>query len=570
MKKKIKLKPKIKFFQSLRWKVVVSIIIFSILFFAIIVFFTGYINYRFATMAIARRNHNLARTVALTVDEEYSNRLFEEVSEIYRSIPEEIRNNPSDPAYNSYFAKVYTDEYYKLKDDLTRIVKENEISWINFHIEVDDPEKLCFVIDTDTTEDGRYGAGWQSLASNYSGIHDLFFENIDYRIIQDMDYGDTIILRAPYYRQGTDTIIGYVGVGEKRHNAEVNNLAFMVVYMALLFGLTIIIVVISLSGMRKLVIDPIISLSDAAEHFTDVQTEKEERTPVFENLNIHSNDEIGLLASSMASMEEDIYSYMDNLEDVTREQERIATELDVASKIQTSLLPKSLTGYRENPDFEVSALSRSAKEMSGDFYDFFVIDDDHIGLGVADVSDKGIPAAIFMVIASILIKSNSRRNLSPAMVLKETNHMLFERNDATMFVTVFFGIYTVSERKLTYVNAGHEYPGLYRKKEGCYTLIKEDHDLVLGVMDDIELTEREIAMEPGDRLLLYTDGIPEAINKDGSSYGEEALLQCLNTHCELKGSDIPELIRDDIDNFAHGVPQYDDMTILLFEVKDRD
>lgn len=553
---------KIKLSSSLSFKVGVSVFVFSFIYFICVIGFSGYTNTIFSTSAIAERNYCLARTIAVSLPQEYPVRLFKQVREIYDSLPSDVKDDYKSPGYKKLFEPVFTDEYYTLRQTLIKNVDNNLVSWINFHIEDSARNKVIFVIDSDIMEDGRYDAGWQGSLDNY--IHSD--RNLaEYTVHSDPEYGQTIIVRAPFYDPGSGEILGYVSVGERERNVTTNNIAFLLFFGLILLVLTLIFIVTSVGGIRRMVIDPIILLSEAATRFSKKQ-DRETSSHVFKDLGIRSNDEIGLLASSMASMEEDIHGYVDNLKNVTREKERIATELDVASRIQKSMLPSELTGYNGKLDFSISALSRSAKEMGGDFYDFFAIDDDHIGITVADVSDKGIPAALFMVISRTLIKGSALLHHNPSRVMSDANHVLCERNDESMFVTVFFGIYTVSEKKLRYVNAGHEYPAIYRADSGDYSLIEEDHDLVLGIMENVEFNERELQLNSGDRLLLYTDGIPEAINKDGSAYGESTMLACLNRSHDLRGRELLNLIRDDIDTFASGVSQFDDMTMLLLEI----
>ena len=553
---------KIKFSSSLSFKVGVSVFVFSFIYFISVIGFSGYTNTIFSTSAIAERNYCLARTVAISLPQEYPVRLFKQVKEIYDSVPADMKDDYKSPEYKKLFEPVFTDEYYDLQAILIKNVENNLVSWISFHFEDSDRNKVIFVIDSDIMEEGRYSAGWQGSLGNYvHGNNDL----AEYTVHSDPEYGQTIIGRAPFYDPDTGEQLGYVSVGERKRNVTSSNIAFLLFFGLILLVVTLIFIITSVGGIRRMVIDPIILLSDAAIKFSKKQ-DRGTSSHVFKDLNIKSRDEIGLLAESMASMEEDIHGDVDNLKTVTREKERIATELDVASRIQKSMLPSELTGYNGKLDFTISALSRSAKEMGGDFYDFFAIDDDHIGITVADASDKGIPAALFMVKSCTLIKSSALLNHNPSMVLSDANHVLCERNDESMFVTVFFGIYTVSEKKLIYVNAGHEYPAIYRADTGSYSLIDEEHDVVLGIMENIEFHERELQLNSGDKLLLYTDGLPEAINKDGSAYGESSMIDCLNRSHDITGQAVLDAIRDDIDTFAAGVAQFDDMTMLLLEI----
>ena len=259
---------------------------------------------------------------------------------------------------------------------------------------------------------------------------------------------------------------------------------------------------------------------------------------------------------------------MRDLEYMARKQERVSAELDMAARIQTKMLPVNLTGFDDRSGFSISAVTRPAREVGGDFYDYFAIDEDHIGLTVADVSDKGVPAALFMVVSKTLIKSIAQDTLSPASVLSKVNNRLIPNNDECMFVTAFFGIYSLSERKLRYVNAGHENPVVYRKEKGKYELLKEEHDMLIGVVKDTPYNERTIEFNAGDRLFLYTDGVLDASDESGLTYGTDRLIECLDRNAELPGDAVLKRVMEDLDAFAQDAEQFDDITMLLFDIDD--
>ena len=250
----------------------------------------------------------------------------------------------------------------------------------------------------------------------------------------------------------------------------------------------------------------------------------------------------------------------------SREKERIGAELNVATQIQADMLPRIFPAFPERPEFDIYASMTPAKEVGGDFYDFFLVDDDHLAMVIADVSGKGVPAALFMVIAKTLLKNAAQTGLPPKAVLEKVNNQLCENNEAEMFVTVWLGIYEISTGKLTAANAGHEYPAI-RRSGGRFELVKDRHGFVLAGMEDARYREYELELGMGDTLFLYTDGVAEAIGAANILYGTERMLATLNT---APGRCPEKLLRDvkqDIDRFVGDAPQFDDITMLAIQRK---
>ncbi len=283
-------------------------------------------------------------------------------------------------------------------------------------------------------------------------------------------------------------------------------------------------------------------------------------------LEIHTGDEIETLAEAVKTMEQEINVYIDNLTAVTAEKERIGAELDVAKHIQASMLPCIFPAFPERPELDIYATMTPAKEVGGDFYDFFLVDDDRLALVMADVSGKGVPAALFMVIAKTLLKNCAQTGLSPKAVLEKVNNQLCENNDAELFVTVWLGILEISTGKLTAANAGHEYPVL-KKAAGDYELIKDKHGFVLAGMEGARYKEYELQLEPGDKLYLYTDGVAEATDAHDELYGTDRMLNALNRYKENTCKELLVNMKADIDLFVGEAPQFDDITMLSLELR---
>ena len=245
------------------------------------------------------------------------------------------------------------------------------------------------------------------------------------------------------------------------------------------------------------------------------------------------------------------------------EKERIAAELSLATRIQLSALPKE---FPKREKFHVYASMTPAKEVGGDFYDFFMMDEDHLGLVIADASGKGVPAALFMMVSSALIRNAAVGEYSPAKVLTTVNHQLCTRNPEEMFVTVWMGVLEVSTGRLTAANAGHEYPILKRPGES-FELFKDRHGLVLGAMDGVRYREYEIQMEPGTKLFVYTDGLSEATNGSTVQFGTDRTIDALRGREDGSPEELVRAVLDAVEAFVADAPQFDDLTMLCVEYR---
>ena len=267
-------------------------------------------------------------------------------------------------------------------------------------------------------------------------------------------------------------------------------------------------------------------------------------------------------ASEFTSLSDDINQTVDTLKGyIAAAEKRIEEELQFAWQIQDSSLPKNFTFARK--DFDIYATMDPAKEIGGDFYDFFFVGPGKLALVIADVSGKGIPAALFMMRAKTAIRNLAESGKEPAEILKRANSELCEGNDADMFVTVWLGLMNLDTGVMQCANAGHEYPVLMRAG-GEYELIKDKHGLALAAMDGVSYRSYELQLNPGDKLFVYTDGVPEAINTDVEQYGTDRLLAVLNARKDEAPKDLLPEVRQDISAFAAGTDQFDDITMLGF------
>lgn len=280
---------------------------------------------------------------------------------------------------------------------------------------------------------------------------------------------------------------------------------------------------------------------------------------------IFDNDEIGDLAASVNAMSVSLKHYISDLTAVTAEKERIGAELNVATKIQADMLPQIYPAFPEREDFDLFATMDPAKEVGGDLYDYLLLDDDHLMVVVGDVSGKGVPAALFMVIAKTLLETHSIQRLSPAEIFETTNNELCKGNETGLFVTCWLGIITLSTGELRFVNAGHTHPILYHDNEFSY--VKTKPNFVLGGMEDLPYVEHTLTMEKGDRLYIYTDGVTEATDAKKELFGEERLLSAIKGTETMTAPETLKTLRGEIDKFVGDAEQFDDITMLQLILK---
>ena len=285
-------------------------------------------------------------------------------------------------------------------------------------------------------------------------------------------------------------------------------------------------------------------------------------------INISSKDELGLLAKVFNKMTRDLKKSIEKNVNEHAEKERISAELNVAATIQSSMLPSKFPLFPEKNEFDLYASIAAAKEVCGDFYDFFFINNNNLVIVIADVSGKGIPAALFMVIAKTLIKNCSSCK-SPKSVVESVNKKLCEGNEAGMFVTAFIGFYNIPTGRFSFVNAGHNPPLFKKSGASSFEYLKTAPCLLMGFFDNAEYHEEEIFVESGDILCLYTDGVTEAMNENRELFGEQRLLEAANRSADFSLHDMLCAIKQDVDDFAEDVEQADDITMLALRIADR-
>ena len=279
-----------------------------------------------------------------------------------------------------------------------------------------------------------------------------------------------------------------------------------------------------------------------------------------------TGDEVEELAESFASVSHKTVEYLETVKRVTAEKERIGAELSLATQIQAAMLPHIVPAFPDRKDFDVVGSMDPAKEVGGDFYDYFLVDDDHLCMVIADVSGKGVPAALFMMASKIILQSVAMLGASPAEILYKTNQAICSNNEAGMFVTVWVGILELSTGKLTCANAGHEYPVL-RQPDGRYELFKDKHGFVLGGMAGSRYREYELQLQPGARLFVYTDGVPEATSAEEELFGTGRMMDALNQQPDAEPMEVLQNVKKAVNAFVRDAQQFDDLTMLCMEYR---
>lgn len=476
----------------------------------------------------------------------------------------------------------------KLNDALERMnsYKENSrVSYIYlvYYPDASHPENMRYVLYANTDADRAAGfedsvinspCGAEYTDNMWKGFYDAQFGGKDeirfLENITSIDDSEVLMLTAfaPVYdREGNAVcviggdIFADIVIGHTRSYLMSVALFAIIIFVVGTLGFVLI-------GNRY-ILKPVEDITKSTGEFVDAVG----RVEAPENLtygvvNVRDDTELRDLSRQLAHMMATTKDYMVNLKQVTAEKERIGAELSVASQIQADMLPRIFPPFPDRKEFDLYASMVPAKEVGGDFYDFFMADEDHLVMVMADVSGKGVPAALFMVIARTLIKnrSQSQMSLSPAEILADVNGQLCEGNEEGMFVTVWLGILNISTGKGMAANAGHEHPAV-RRAGGQFELVKYRHSPALAVMEGIRFREHEFQLNQGDTLYIYTDGVPEATNSEEELFGEERLLAALNREPDADPEKLLWNMAEDMDAFMAGAPQFDDTTMLALKMK---
>lgn len=317
--------------------------------------------------------------------------------------------------------------------------------------------------------------------------------------------------------------------------------------------------------LHRLVLKPVVSIEKGIHGYSSDKRSEDVR-PYLEDISHTTSGEIGILAGDVSDLIAEIDRYIDEVSQAAAEKERINAELELASRIQRDALPEAWPAFPDRREFDIYASMTPAKEVGGDFYDLFFTDESHLCIIVADVSGKGVPAALFMMKSKNILYNKAMLIESPARILEEANDLIWRNNRERMFVTVWIGILDVSTGELTAANAGHEYPAICRS-DGRFELCKDPHGFVLGGAEGMKYKEYQLDLKPGDKVFIYTDGVPEAADTQRKLFGLERMVEALNTDPAASCEKVLSNVRAGVDRYVKEADPFDDLTMLCLEYK---
>lgn len=452
------------------------------------------------------------------------------------------------------------DDYYDSIQEFLNDAQENtNIQY--YYVIVLEEDTVAYIWDADAIEAGNALGARDEYSENGKEIAQAEMQPnppAAMHVADDPIYGFLATVYAPIYDSAGNPV-ALAGVDISMPNIQKTTWAFTYIIIVDVLLVVCAFAAIFFEYLRRRILAPVSKLNESAQNMVSHLESEEEF-----DIGIHSNDEIEELAESFETMYTEVHDYIQRLEKVTSERERIGAELNVAKKIQADMLPCIFPPFPDHPQFDIYASMSPAKEVGGDFYDFFLIDDTHLGIVMADVSGKGIPAALFMVISKTLLNQHCRVGGSPAEVLSVVNNILCENDKIEMFVTVWLGILDITTGKITAANAGHEYP-VVQHAGGNYELLKDRHGFVLAGMEGSRYRNYEIQLQKGDHLFLYTDGVPEATNSHDELFGTDRMVAALNSNVNANCKQVLAQVQEHVDAFVQDAPQFDDLTMLCLE-----
>ena len=378
------------------------------------------------------------------------------------------------------------------------------------------------------------------------------------------EYGWLCTACEPVYLFATGEPFALISADIDMNDIVLERMMFLFNCLLLILLATVAALIINLFFVRRIATRPLCRLREAVCSFTT--GEKAYTAENMVKLDYRANDEISDLYQEIRSMQERIMDYTHDLEQVTAERERIRTELDLAGRIQRNALPELGADFTGHSGFTLAASMTPAREVGGDFYDFFFTDENHLALVIADVSGKGVPAALFMMSAKNTLGSRALLGGTPAEILTDVNLRLCQHNPTHMFVTAWLGILDLRTGLLTACNAGHEKPAL-RGADGVFRLCNDKHGFVLGGMERSRYTDYELRLAPGDTVFVYTDGVTEASDEKQLFYETDRLLAALNAPGPENPNELLTAVQQSIQDFAGQAEQADDLTMLCIQYR---
>ena len=535
---------------------------------------------------------SIAKSTASVVDKRQVEAVADEVLKTYQRICDETGGAPDLSAFSqeeleAYYAEFHyitgMPEYQELLELLNQLREDNGVVSLYLGYHELNTMKDLYLVDASAEESCIPGDYDNVEADQVEQLRAGNFDMPAY-ITNYPDYG-WLCSASATIENADGEVIGVALVDISMNEIMGDAQEFLQTLILLIAVVALIMAGLILLLVNRTIVLPINQMARAAlQYVSDRRTsegrsasaggrraaagEEEEERSAISKLNIRTGDEIQALSEAIKTMELEINEYIQDLTAVTAEKERIGAELNVATQIQADMLPRIFPAFPEREEFDVYATMNPAKEVGGDFYDFFLVDDDHLAVVIADVSGNGVPAALFMVIAKTLIKNHAQNQEAPGTVFTQTNEQLCEGNDAGLFVTGWMGVLEISTGKFVYVNAGHN-PPLLKRAGGTFEWLKSRPGFVLAGMEGVRYRENTLQLEPGDRLYLYTDGVTEATNSREELFGDERLQNALNEYMDLPVEQFLPKIKECIDAFVGGADQFDDITMLALDYQSK-
>ena len=526
------------------------------------IFFT-----RSATVIYEEMDRSITGAALAVADKDVMSELARETLAIYNSMDDPVTEfeTNKDAYLARYQAIMNSPEYQETRDSINRLRKETASSAICYKVLIPGENIGIYVFDASDANVLPCGAIEHIDTSYLSSPTDKFKSYI----FNSQVYGRVRTDGVPCCTNPSEGIYSYLtadipisAVSEKSHYFLLNTgILALIITTLICAGASYI--------LRQDIVKVLERITSTAKHFAETRrnTNANTSTDIFQNLPNGEITEFNDLVDSLQQMEIDMNEYVVNLRKMTEDRTRIKSELELAESIQSNMLPSIFPAFPERSEFDIYALMDPAREVGGDFYDFFLIDKDHLAMVIADVSGKGIPAALFMMMSKILVKNYVTTGSSPAEALAAVNNTICQNNTNDMFVTIWLGILTISTGKIIAANAGHEYPILQRAG-GQFEVIKDKHGFVVGSMPNLKYSEYEIDFHTGDTLFVYTDGLPESTNSANEQFGLDRILEVLNSEPDGEVEDLFVSMGVAVAEFVQDAEQFDDLTMLALKGKD--
>ena len=495
--------------------------------------------------------------------------LYNEVLGRYRAMTEAERAEVDSEAYEARFDDITErEDYQSIRTTLGYFLESSDLYDIYYAMYDRDTGALVYIADP-SEEDVALPGYWEEIDDKeLNKFLSWNGEGMLYDVSKMEKYGWICSAGVPLKNKAGETV-GFI-LSDITLSGLLRKLStFCLQYFIAMLVLVLLFGWIMVRKTRKMMVEPINAIADAAQNYIQDKYNGVQTEGRFAALNITTGDEIENLANSMTEMEKDIAAYEDNLTKVTAEKQRIGTELALATRIQADMLPNIFPAFPERSDFSIFASMTPAKEVGGDFYDFFFVDHDRLAMVIADVSGKGIPAAMFMMMAKSMIQTQAASGRTPGEVLENVNRLICENNREDMFVTVWFAVLDLKTGLLTAANAGHEYPVL-KQPDGNFELFKDKHGLAIGAMNGMKYKEYQIQMNPGAKLFVYTDGVAEATDAQKELFGMSRTVDALNQAADKSPEEILQAVNSAVERFVGDAEQFDDLTMMCLEFRGQD